>query len=83
MKQVHMHLTVVIETTESLSLHKHLRFQTLIPERVKAASDNDLRLSLVSLKNAQSAISVHVMRIERELSSRNVSKYIIHQERDS
>jgi hypothetical protein len=45
-------------------------------------SDSDLRLSLVSLKNSQAAIGVHIARIEKELSDRGVSRYIIHSDRD-
>jgi hypothetical protein len=70
-------------TTVNLNHQRHMKFQAILPDRVKSATDSDLRLSLVSLKNAQSALAVHVMRIERELTSRNVSKYIIHQERDT
>ena len=66
-----------------LTHSKHLKFRALLPDKVKSATDADLRLSLVSLKNALSAISVHVSRIEQELENRHVSKYIIHQERDT
>ena len=74
---------MVMETTVNLEHQRHLRFQAIFPDRVKSATDSDLRLSLVSLKNAESVIAVHVKRIEQELTSRKVSKYIIHQERDT
>ena len=74
---------MVIETTECLTNPKNLKLHALIPERVKSATNNDLRLSLVSLKNTQAALAVHVMKIERELANRGVSKYIIHQERST
>ena len=74
---------MVMETTVNLEHQRHLRFQAILPDRVKSATDSDLRLSLVSLKNAESVIAVHVKRIEQELTSRKVSKYIIHQERDT
>jgi hypothetical protein len=73
----------VIETSGKLEQQKNLKFHALIPGRVTSATDNDLRLSLISLKNAQSAIGVHVSRIEHELEHRHVSKYIIHQGRDT
>ena len=73
----------VIETTECLTQQKHLKLHALLPDKVKYASDSDLRLSLISLKNTQSALGVHVTKIEKELSNRGVSKYIIHQERDT
>lgn len=68
--------------TECLTHQRHLKLHALLPEKVKSATDIDLRLSLISLKNTQSALAVHVMKIERELSNRGVSKYIIHQDRD-
>jgi len=76
-------LWMVLDTTETLTDHKNLKLQALLPEKVKSATDTDLRLSLISLKNTQSAIGVHVVRIERELTNRGVSKYIIHQDRDT
>jgi hypothetical protein len=69
-------------TTQSLTHEKHLKLHAILPEKVKIATNNDLRLSLISLKNTQSAIGVHVSKIERELKNRGVSKYIIHQGRD-
>jgi hypothetical protein len=45
------------------------------------ATDIDLRLSLISLKNIQTVVTVHATRIERELDRRGVSKYVIHQDR--
>lgn len=72
-----------MKTTQSLAHQKHLKLHALVPEKVKKATDSDLRLSLISLKNTQSAIAVHVMNIERELKHRGVSKYIIHQSRDT
>jgi hypothetical protein len=74
---------MVMEMTANYVHPRHLKFQAILPNSVRSATDNDLRLSLVSLKNAKSAIAVHAMRIEQELSSRKVSKYIIHQERDT
>ncbi|MFX1561157.1 MAG: hypothetical protein ACFFBL_11265, partial [Promethearchaeota archaeon] len=68
---------MVMETIANLTHQRHLKFQAILPDRVRSATDNDLRLSLVSLKNAESVIAVHVMRIEQELTNRKVSKYII------
>jgi len=69
--------------TDCLTQQRHLKFHALLPEKLKSATDSDLRLSLISLKNTQSALAVHVMKIEGELSNRGVSKYIIHQDRDT
>jgi hypothetical protein len=42
----------------------------LLPNSIRNDSDNDLRLELVSLKNAKVAVTVHIQRIERELARR-------------
>ena len=56
-------------------------FSVILPHRGIRDSDSDLRLSLVSLKNSQATIGVHIARIEKELTDRGVSKYIIHPDR--
>ncbi|MDH4213865.1 MAG: hypothetical protein OEV85_08085 [Candidatus Thorarchaeota archaeon] len=57
-------------------------FSVILPHRGVKDSDSDLRLSLVSLKNSQAAIAVHIARIEKELADRGVSRYIIHPDRE-
>jgi hypothetical protein len=56
-------------------------FCVILPQKGSGNTNSELRLSLVSLKNSQAAIGVHIARIERELADRRVSQYIIHQER--
>jgi len=46
------------------------RLNVILPRRIKEHSDNELRLMLVTLKNAIVATSVQVMRIENELKGR-------------
>jgi hypothetical protein len=61
--------------------HRVYSFKAILPQRGLGDTDRDLRLSLVSLKNSQAAIGVHIARIEKELEERKVSKYIIHPDR--
>lgn len=49
----------------------------LLPKRLKTDSDADLRFQLVSLKNAESALVVHIKRIERELEKRGSHTQIL------
>ncbi|MGD9381002.1 MAG: hypothetical protein PVI03_01005 [Candidatus Thorarchaeota archaeon] len=49
----------------------------LLPKRLKTDSDADLRFQLVSLKNAESALVVHIKRIERELEKRGSHSQIL------
>lgn len=63
------------------NIPKSHSFHVILPHRGLRDSNRDLRLSLVSLKNSQAAIAVHIARIEKELADRKVSKYIIHPDR--
>jgi hypothetical protein len=71
-------VNAVASTTDAPRAHN---FQAILPQRGLRDSNRDLRLSLVSLKNSQAAIGVHIARIEKELERRKVSKYIIHPDR--
>ena len=51
----------------------------IIPRKISEHSDSDLRLMLVSLKNARSVSTVHIRRIERELMKRGCSLNILMQ----
>jgi len=62
---------------------REFKFNVVLPQSTVHASDIDLRLSLVTLKNIQAVVAVHVSKIEKELKKRGVSKYIIHQCRDT
>ncbi|MFX1603174.1 MAG: hypothetical protein ACFFCK_06775 [Promethearchaeota archaeon] len=42
----------------------------VLPNSIRTDSDDDLRLELVTLKNAQVTVAVHIQRIERELARR-------------
>jgi hypothetical protein len=51
------------------SYHNH-SFNVILPRKLSEHTDSDLRLMLVSLKNARCASTVHILRIERELKKR-------------
>lgn len=74
---------MVAVMSEALTDQRKLKFNVVLPQRESNASDIDLRLSLVTLKNVQSVVAVHTSKIERELKKRGVSKYIMHQSRDT
>ena len=74
---------MVVVMSEALTDQRKLKFNVVLPQSEVNASDIDLRLSLVTLKNVQSVIAVHTSKIERELKKRGVSKYIMHQSRDT
>lgn len=69
--------------SKTITQQRELKLCVILPQSNIEATDIDLRLSLVSLKNAQSVVAVHTSRVERELKKRGVSKYIIHQGRDT
>jgi len=48
-------------------------FKVVLPRRLSEHTESDLKLMLVSLKNARVASSVHIQRIERELKKRGCS----------
>ncbi|MFW9920923.1 MAG: hypothetical protein ACFFED_15085 [Candidatus Thorarchaeota archaeon] len=54
-----------------------LSFKCCVPTNVSACSDDDLRLSLVTLKNAQANVTVCIRRLERELKRRGVSPSLL------
>ncbi|MHA2299897.1 MAG: hypothetical protein ACXACD_02975, partial [Candidatus Thorarchaeota archaeon] len=57
-------------------------FKALIPTNLKVDSDRDLRLILVSLRNAESAIAVYIQKIEKELERRGSRTQILGYKRD-
>ncbi len=61
---------VVVRTmSRAMSGQKH-SFKVILPEKVNDHTDHELRLMLVSLKNAIIASSVHISKIENELRKR-------------
>ena len=52
-------------------------FKVIIPRRLSQHTDSDLKLMRVSLKNAISASTVHMLRIERELKKRGCDLTIL------
>jgi len=79
---MHARLKMVNSVSHKNNGSKIHNFSVILPQKGIRNSDSDLRLSLVSLKNSQAAMGVHIARIEKELSDRRVSRYIIHQDRD-
>jgi hypothetical protein len=73
----------VITMSKALMHQREIKFNVVLPQSTIEASDTDLRLSLITLKNLESVVAVHTSKIERELKKRGVSKYIIHQQRDT
>ncbi len=79
---MHIKLKMVNSVSHNNNNSRVHNFSVILPQRGVRDSDSDLRLSLVSLKNSQAAIGVHIARIEKELHDRGVSRYIIHPDRD-
>lgn len=61
---------------EVIGGHKH-SFNVVIPKRPSSHTDAELRLMLVTLKNAVIASSVHISKIENELRKRGKSSRIL------
>ena len=69
--------------SDTLTHFRKLKLYVVLPKSNRDASDADLRLSLVTLKNMQFVVAFYASKIEKELKKRGVSKYIIHQSRDT
>ena len=52
---------------------RKLAFKCCIPSNISECSDDDLRLSLVTLKNARMNVEVCIGRLEKELERRGTS----------
>lgn len=61
---------------EAISGRKHT-LNVILPKKVSEHTDSELRLMLVTLKNAMVASSVHISRIEKELKERGVNSSIL------
>jgi hypothetical protein len=61
---------------EVSTFRKH-SFAVVLPRRLSEHNESDLKLMLVSLKNARIASSVHILRIERELKKRGCNPTIL------
>jgi len=64
------------ETNDIPSWRKHA-FKVILPKKITNLTENDLQLIRVSLKNAISVSSVHLLRVERELKKRGSSLSIL------
>ncbi|MFW9961400.1 MAG: hypothetical protein ACFFDV_10295 [Candidatus Thorarchaeota archaeon] len=61
---------------DAISGRKHT-FNVILPKKVSTHTDSELKLMLVTLKNAIVASSVHISRIEKELKERGVDSRIL------
>ncbi len=52
---------------------RKLSFKCCVPARIADCSDDELRLSLVTLKNALANVTVCISKLDRELKKRGVS----------
>jgi hypothetical protein len=69
-----MEMETPIEQSE---LGRRRSFPVLLPKRLKSDSDSALRFQLISLKNAEAALVVHIRRIETELKRRGTHTQIL------
>jgi hypothetical protein len=56
---------------------RKLSFKCCVPARITDCSDDELRLGLVTLKNALANITVCMSRLERELKKRGASASLL------
>ncbi len=56
---------------------RKLSFKCCVPARMSDCSDDELRLSLVTLKNALVNVTVCISKLERELKKRGVSTSLL------
>ncbi len=61
---------------EVSTFRKHA-FVVILPRKLSEHTESDLKLMLVSLKNARIASSVHILRIKRELKKRGCNPTIL------
>ncbi|MFW9926141.1 MAG: hypothetical protein ACFFDM_05160 [Candidatus Thorarchaeota archaeon] len=61
---------------DSEKRERKLSFKCCIPKEMTSCTDDELRLSIVTLKNAMMNITVCMSRIERELKNRGASTSI-------
>jgi hypothetical protein len=73
---IHSKLSQSERKSDVAKWRKHA-FNVILPRKLSKHSDSDLRLMLVSLKNARCASIVHIHRIERELKKRGSSLTIL------
>lgn len=67
----------LIEVREPSEIGRRHAFPVRLPKNVKEDSDSDLRFMLISLKNAEAVITVHIKKIERELIRRGSRTQIL------
>ncbi|MFW9958660.1 MAG: hypothetical protein ACFFCT_11375 [Candidatus Odinarchaeota archaeon] len=62
--------------TKTISGRKHT-LNVFLPRKIRTHTDSELKLMLVTLKNAIVASSVHISRIEKELEERGSDPRIL------
>jgi hypothetical protein len=62
---------------------RKISFKCCIPRRMSVCTDNELRQSYTTLKNAYMSISVCMSRIERELKKRGTSTSVFRSMREN
>jgi len=62
--------------TDVISGRKHT-LNVILPRKINTHTDSELKLMLVTLKNAMVASSVHISRIEKELKERGTDPRIL------
>lgn len=66
-----------VDRISNISNWRKHAFSVILPRKLSEHNDIDLRLMRVSLKNAISAETVHLLRIERELKKRGSNLTIL------
>jgi hypothetical protein len=67
---------------ESEEKERIINIKCCIPRRISSCNDAELRLSIVTLKNAIMSITVCMNRIERELKKRGASTSVFRSMRE-
>ena len=62
--------------SEAISGRVH-SLKVILPKKLSNHSNSDLKLMLVSLKNAMTTSTVHISRIEKELRKRGIEPSIL------
>jgi hypothetical protein len=67
---------VMRDMTEGISGRKHT-LNVILPRKISTHTNSELKLMLVTLKNAMVASSVHISKIEKELKERGIDSRIL------
>ena len=66
-----------VDRISNISNLRKRTFGVFLPRKLSKHTEGELKLMLISLKNAQRASTVHIGRIERELTKRGCSLSIL------